>query len=145
MNRIRSRFGNQLVSTRRAGGLLRSQKDFRGGGVIADQTPTRKNKGKVWTPFLGRETPFYQGIFVLPFLTQLPAYYITMVRLSRGTYEAEIHKMSAPPYSKNDFEPVQKFIQFSEAAIRSHPADWLWSHNRWKYARTENEELLNFR
>lgn len=145
MAEIRSKFGNRPIPASAAGRVYRYQKDHRGGGVIADQSPTRKNKNKVWATFLGRETPFYQGIFVLPYLTQLPVYYVSVVRLSRGKYEVELHKLTDPPYQRGDHEVLEKYIRFSEVAIRNHPADWLWTHNRWKYRRSENEELINFK
>lgn len=144
MIEIRSKFGNQPIPAKEAGRVYRYQKDFRGGGVIADQSPTQKNKGKIWSKFLGRETPFYQGIFVLPYLTQLPVYYVSVVRISRGMYQVELHKLTDPPYQKGDYQVLDKYIRFSEEAIRKFPSDWLWSHNRWKYRRSENEELINF-
>lgn len=144
MAEIRSRFGNRPIPAAQAGRVYRYQKEFRGGGIIADQSPTRKNKGKVWVNFLGRETPFYQGIFVLPYLTQLPVYYVSVVRLARGKYEVELHKMADPPYQKGDHQILDKYIRFSESAVRAKPSDWLWSHNRWKYRRSKNEELINF-
>lgn len=144
MREIRSKFGNQPIPAKEAGRVYRYQKDFRGGGVIADQSPTRKNKGKIWANFLGKETPFYQGIFVLPYLTQLPVYYVSVIRISRGKYQVELHKLTDPPYEKGDHQVLDQYIRFSEEAIRNHPSDWLWSHNRWKYRRSENEELINF-
>ncbi len=144
MMEIRSKFGNRPIPAKEAGRIYRYQKDFRGGGVIGDQTPTRKNKSKVWVNFLGKETPFYQGIFVLPYLTQLPVYYVSVVRISRGVYQVELHKLTDPPYQKGDYQILDKYIRFSEEAVRNHPSDWLWSHNRWKYQRSENEELINF-
>lgn len=144
MVEIRSKFGNRPIPAKEAGRVYRYQKDFRGGGVIADQSPTRKNKSKAWANFMGRETPFYQGIFVLPYLTQLPVYYVSVVRLSRGEYQVELRKMTDPPYQKDDHQVLEKYIQFSEIAVRAYPSDWLWSHNRWKYRRSENEELINF-
>ena len=144
MLEIRSKFGNRPIPAREAGRVYKYQTDFRGGGVIADQSPTRKNKGKVWANFLGRETPFYQGIFVLPYLTQLPVYFVSVVRLDRGAYEVELQKMAHPPYQKGDHQVLDQYIRWSEAAVRDHPSDWLWSHNRWKYRRSENEELINF-
>lgn len=141
---IRSRFGNRPIPAPRAGKMLRKAEGFRGGGIVADQSPTRQNKGKVWTNFLGQETAFYQGIFVLPYLTQRPAYYISVSRVSRGKYKARFMSISEPPYQKNDFTILHKYVQFSEAAILENPENWLWSHNRWKYPRATNEELLNF-
>ena len=142
MKQLRSRFGTRLVSNKEAARALRAQEGFRGAGLIADQTPTRRNKGKVWAPFLGQDTAFYKGIFALPYLTQQTAYYIHMTRKDRGVYEAEIVKLADPPHSKNDYSLLDKYIRNSASAIQTHPANWLWSHNRWKYARGEGEELV---
>lgn len=144
MAEIRSKFGNRPLTAKAAGKAYRYQTEFRGGGIIADQSPTKKNKGKAWAMYLGKETPFYQGIFVLPYLTQIPAYYVTMRRVSRGYYEADLHRIANPPFNKGDHGVLKSYVEFSESAIRKHPSDWLWSHNRWKYPRTEKEELINF-
>lgn len=144
MKLIRARFGNRLIPAQTAGKVLRNNMEHRGGGILADQTPTRRNKGKTWARFLGRDTPFYKGIFALPFLTQHPCYYIDMIRISRGKYEAKISKLAQPPFEKNDYSILESYIKHSESTIQANPSDWLWSHNRWKYARVENEELINF-
>ncbi len=144
MMEIRGKFGNRPITSSEAGRIYRYQDAHRGGGIIADQSPTRKNKGKVWAKFLNKETPYYQGIFVLPYLTQLPAYYVSMSRVSRGMYQAELHQIACPPYEKGDYSVLKKYVEFSESEILANPQDWLWSHNRWKYPRSKSEELINF-
>ena len=34
---------------------------------------------------------------------------------------------------------IKKYADMVEASIRKHPETWLWSHNRWKRAKPEDE------
>ncbi len=145
MYSYRSRFGNKPIHIDRVGGAIRHLTDFRGIGVVADQSPSKGNKGKVWTSFLDLPTPFYRGIFALPYLTQWPAYYASMQRVKRGQYLVKVEPMGSPSYAKNDYEVLRNYIRLSEAEIRKMPAHWLWTHNRWKYEQRDSEELLIFR
>lgn len=141
MIRLRSRFGNRLLERDRSvRQLLKSRKETRAIGIVADQLP-RQKYDKIWTTFLGRETPFYKGITELPYLLQAPAYFARIEQVARGYYEVEFVKIGSPPYKKGKMEVLRNYIIESEKMIASAPEGWLWTHRRWKYTREENEEM----
>ena len=144
MLRYRSRFGNRPVHLDQVGRVIRQLDEFRGLAIVADQAPSKGNKGRVWASFMGIPTAFYRGVFALPYLTQWPAYYASVQRTERGSYRVVTSQLGAPPYEKQDLSILQRYIACSENEIMSAPANWLWTHNRWKYTRRDNEELLIF-
>ena len=145
MYQYRSRFGNRPIHLDEVASTIRRLREFRALGIVADQSPSKGNKGKVWASFMGLPSAFYKGVFTLPYLTQWPAYYASMTRLKRGYYEVTIHPLGAPPYEKRDLGVLEAYIHFAEQEIKADPSSWLWTHNRWKYAKRDNEELLIFR
>ena len=141
---IRSRTGSVPVATQETRKILKDKGIYKAVAMVADQSPHRSNPSKIWAKFFQQETPFYQGIFVLPYLTQLPAYYAALKRVSRGYYEVELKLLGKPGYKKNDFSVLKNYLAVCEEQIKNNPADWLWSHNRWKYRRPKDEPLLDF-
>ncbi|MEM9326349.1 MAG: lysophospholipid acyltransferase family protein [Bacteroidota bacterium] len=140
----RSRYGNRLFPVDQVGSVIRNLEGFRALGIIADQAPKKSNRGKVWTDFLGVPTPFFRGVFALSYLTQWPAYYTSLERRNRGHYTLRVEKIGAPPYEKTDRQVLQGYIKHLQAQLATNPAHWLWTHNRWKYDRQDNEELVIF-
>ncbi len=142
MSAIRGSSGNTLVSTQQIRELAHRKGEYDVLAILADQTPTRRNPAKVWAKFMGKPTPFYQGTFVVPYLLQIPSYYVSMRRNSRGYYTAKFQKLGAPPYGKGDHGLLLKYIDCMEEDIIASPSDWLWSHNRWKYERKDTEVMV---
>ncbi len=103
--------------------------------LVADQVPDKPEFAH-WIPFLNQETPFYPGSEKLARSQQMPLVYVEMVRLRRGYYEATFHLIAEPPY---DHLPpgtlLERYRDQLEASIRRSPANWLWSHKRWKHSR----------
>ena len=141
---VRSRFGAIPVKKDEIFAVARKLNGLAGIGLLADQSPSERNKGKIWAHFMGEETAFYKGVMVLPYLTQFPCYFAKVYRKERGYYEVKFHEMSSPPYNKSELQIFREYIELSEKVIRAHPEDWLWTHNRWKYQRKENEEIIIF-
>lgn len=140
---MRSRFGGRPISKDIAAReILRLKNQHRIIGLVADQSPPRENVH--WAHFFGLETDFYPGLVQLPYLMQVPAVFGRIVRVNRGYYEVELIKIGEPPYTKGDFSILQNYIRESERLIEDFPQDYLWTHNRWKHVREENEEIINF-
>ncbi len=142
MSTIRGRFkGIALPKQSAARYIIRNKDKKYNIGILADQSPPQ-NQSKHWVRFLGRETAFINGLSNLPYLTQLPCFFARFKRIARGRYEIEMVKIGDPPYEKGDLTVLKNYVRESEALIRSEPAQYLWSHKRWKYEREENEELI---
>lgn len=134
----RSRFGaypiRRQVVAREA---MRRKNVFRCIGILADQFPGHLHDKRYWAPFLHQDTAFFQGVNQLAIQMQYPVVYLTVRKVKRGYYEAEVIPLAHPPYAKDSLEVISRYIQETEKAVRARPAEWLWSHKRWKKTRAE--------
>ena len=103
--------------------------------LISDQSPAW-SEADYFTPFLGREVPVHSGAGKLAVRSGYPVIYFAMRRIKQGYYEVEII-----PYGVADDAGrlTQWHTQLLENQIRRSPADWLWSHRRWKHAGRKKE------
>jgi KDO2-lipid IV(A) lauroyltransferase len=134
----RTRFGaypiRRQVVAREA---LKRKGLFRGIAIVADQFPGHLHDKRYWAPFLHQDTAFFQGINQLALLTQYPVLYAHIRKRQRGYYEMEFVPLAEPPYAKDSTVVIGRYIEETEKAIRARPAEWLWSHKRWKKSRAE--------
>ncbi|MCY7351149.1 MAG: lysophospholipid acyltransferase family protein [Cytophagaceae bacterium] len=138
MNKIRSHYGSEPVSMQ---GLLRNivrrRSQPRLIGLVADQAAELPVTA-YWTTFLNQETDFFVGAEKIARSYQYPVAYAAIKRLRRGHYQMTYSLLAEPPYE--DLPPMaitEKYVRTLEADIRENPADWLWSHNRWKHKRDD--------
>jgi len=140
---IRAKFGGVPIPKKNAiRNILKNKDKVRAIGFAADQRPFEKG-AKVWLNFLNLETAFFPGTVALPYISQFPCYYMKIVRVKRGYYDIEAVKLGEPQFEKNDPSILKNYAKEIEKQIHEHPADWLWSHKRWKYKRASDEELLS--
>ncbi len=131
--KTRSIFGLTPYHYKKTYELLKSNKNKTTMTVIVgDQTPT-KDKIKYWTAFLNQETPFHLGIEKMSKIFNLAVVYFDIYRVKRGYYQIECKLISDSPEKTKDFEIIENYIRKIENTIVQHPADWLWSHRRWKH------------
>jgi KDO2-lipid IV(A) lauroyltransferase len=137
MRILRSRFGSRLVPARELlADILKRHGVVRAVAMVADQEPTT-SEHKYWTRFLNRDTAFYMGPEEISRVTRFPAFFIAMRRTARGYYEIEFQPLlpaaspqrTAPPPSG---ALTERYARLVEEQIRAAPADWPWSHKRWK-------------
>ena len=67
-------------------------------------------------------------------MTGYAAFFTSMRRVRRGYYEMTFHPLAA---AQEPLEPeafTARYAQQLEADIRREPANWLWTHRRWKLA-----------
>ncbi|GAA4845872.1 lysophospholipid acyltransferase family protein [Algivirga pacifica] len=134
MTYIRERFGGKVIEKDVAAKEIENRVGKGIGiGLVGDQSPQHAKQAQ-WVDFLGLDTPFYFGPTYLAKKYNFPAYYAYMHRLKRGYYQIDVIPVGKPPYKKED-DIVSQFAKEIEKTIREHPADWLWSHRRWKLKR----------
>ena len=129
---IRSRRGGECVEK---DVLLRRMIQLRQGelkpmyGMLSDQKPSPRN-AHVWTTFLGQETAFLNGGEVLSKKFGYPCFYGYIRSPKRGYYT-----MTFIPLKSEHI--TEEYARLLEQNILEQPELWLWSHNRWKYARQQ--------
>lgn len=129
---LRSRFGNRMVPAKDLlFDIMKRRKVARGIAIVADQEP-RTSEHKYWTCFLNRETAFFQGVEEIARTTRYPAFFVGMRRVKRGYYESNVMPLAGADETLAPGEFTERYARLVEAQIRESPADWPWSHKRWR-------------
>lgn len=141
MNRIRTRFGNRVVSrysaareimnTLQAGGVL---------AIIADQSATKDKD--VYVDFFGRPTATYESLAILALKFNVPIIFGVSVRQADGSYKVKLEEIKHDDlsYDKTGISMLtQRHVSALERRIREHPEHWMWTHRRWKHT----EDYIN--
>ena len=132
MKKVRSRFGSRLIPAKELlADIIKRGKVVRAVAMVADQEPTT-SEHKHWTRFLNRDTAFYMGPEEIARVTRFPVFFIGMKRTGRGLYELSFVPLSSPGESLKSGELTERYVRLVEQQIRDAPADWPWSHKRWK-------------
>jgi KDO2-lipid IV(A) lauroyltransferase len=133
---IRTRFGSHLVPAKELlPDIIRRRAILRAIAMLADQEPTSAER-RTWVKFLGRDTAFYLGPEEMARTMKYPALFVGMRRLARGRYEIAFQPLATPDEQLRPGEFTERYARLVEAQILAAPADWTWSHRRWKLKKT---------
>ena len=130
---LRSRFGARMVAAKK---LLRAVARHRDQvhviALMADQIPMSSGSARHWLTFLGQPTAFYPGPAEIAHATGYATFFADMHRVSRGQYTIHFQQMTAAGERLEPEDFTARYARLLEASIRSDPANWMWSHRRWK-------------
>lgn len=131
---IRSRFHSRSLpksSTLRE--LLRIRRDGKQSitGFMSDQHPSHGDPGHV-TTLLNHPTAMITGTETLARKLDYAAVYWDMERTGRGHYRITTRLLAEHPGELAPGELTERYTRALEATVARDPANWLWSHNRWK-------------
>lgn len=102
---------------------------------VADQSPSNMREA-IWLDFFGNDTACLHGPEKYYDQTGYPVVYLHVYRIKRGFYELKVGRVIP---EKNE-SLTRTFMSLLEQDIRMQPANWLWTHKRWKRRREEAEE-----
>ena len=134
VNWTRARTGMVLISMDSTFAVIRQREREQQPSVyilLSDQSPSSR-KSAHWVDFLGINTASLPGPDVLARKFRMPVLYYHVRRLRRGFYEVEFSELSTDPATAGEMEITQAYARRLETFIREQPANWLWSHKRWK-------------
>jgi Kdo2-lipid IVA lauroyltransferase/acyltransferase len=132
---LRTRFGARLLLAKKLlRESMRRRHEVRALALIADQVPS-SSEGRHWLRFLGRDTAFYPGPGEIARITGCAAFLAAMRRTARGRYQIEFQPISAANERLEAQLFTERYARLLEALIRQSPADWTWTHRRWKLTR----------
>jgi KDO2-lipid IV(A) lauroyltransferase len=132
MLKIRSRFGARLVPAKELlADFLKRRGIVRALAMNADQAPVSTDK-RYWTQFLGQDTAFYVGADQIARATRLPVLYVSMRRVRRGYYEADLQPLWDGREATELNTVTERYARACEIDVLKSPADWLWSYRRWR-------------
>ena len=97
-------------------------------GLVADQRPGGRECHTV--EFCRRQTAFHAGPERLAKALKWPVNYLSCQRLGPGRYHCRIEKVADPPHEPGAV--VERYVAKLQADVDRAPADWLWSHERWR-------------
>ena len=107
-------------------------------GFIADQSP-KKHEVKHFLNFLNHRVPVLTGTEKITKHYGYEAMFVGVRRVGRGYYECEFSTLHDDPKSLPDFELTELYYQRLEQEIRQQQELYLWSHNRFKHAKSVSD------
>jgi KDO2-lipid IV(A) lauroyltransferase len=134
LRKARTRFGAAAVPM---GNIGRALFEYREKGIptltgmVGDQRPIRKQV-RYWTDFLNQKTAVFTGSEKLAQKFNAVVIFMKVRRIRRGQYSATFQLVTDRPSETSQFEITEQHTRFLEELIHEEPANWLWSHNRWK-------------
>ena len=132
MKKLRSRFGAEPVEKRTAFRSMVKHRDKVCITAMVSDQKTRNLQHQYLTDFLNQPTAFYSGPERIARKLSQPVLFVNMKRRQRGYYDIIFHVVETPPFGTHDQGITEKYVRLVEQAIRERPAEWLWSHRRWK-------------
>lgn len=103
---------------------------------LPDQSPSRKNSFH-WVNFLNQETAFYTKVEDMAKELNLPMIFCDLQRLGRGKFNIHLTLLTENAAKEPPLAITNQYISLLEGCIQRNPANWLWSHKRWKRKREE--------
>lgn len=137
MKRMRCRFGHICVDKKSTARFInKAAMDNKSCmiGLIADQSP-RKRDAKYYVRFLSQDVPAQTGTERITKHYGYEAMFLGMKRVGRGYYVCQFYTLHDNPASLPDFELTKLYYRRLESEIEENPSMYLWTHNRFKYAR----------
>jgi KDO2-lipid IV(A) lauroyltransferase len=132
MRKLRGRFGARLIPAQELlGDIIRQRNAPRVIAMVADQEPVTSER-KQWVRFLNRDTAFFLGPEEITRATKYASFFLRLRRVSRGHYEVSFVPLAAAGETLAGGEFTGRYARLVEEQIREAPADWPWSHKRWK-------------
>lgn len=101
--------------------------------LAADQNPGNLNS-VYWLSFFNKPTAFVAGPEKGARLKDTAVVFVNFYKTKRGHYHFTSTLATTEPNALPEGELTQMFVRHVERCIRQNPANYLWSHRRWKHA-----------
>lgn len=100
--------------------------------LVADQNPGNPAKAW-WVNFFGKAAPFVMGPENAARQRDTAVLFANFYKVKRGLYSFSVEKFTDNPADLAPGELTQRYIKYIEDKTRERPANYLWSHRRWKH------------
>lgn len=143
IKKIRSRAGTFLIDATTAHKTVDTFSDRTYiKGLIADQVPANLKRSR-WYHFLGAPCPFMTGPEWTAATEKSAVVFMALRKVRRGYYSVTLTEISKDASKEIPGYITDRFVALLEAEIRYQPANWLWTHRRWKRALPEDTEVFS--
>ncbi len=139
---LRTRTGAGLIPMRDTlRDMVQRRGEVRVVSLLSDQAAGPEDR-PYWTTFLNQDSGFYTSADRLAGRFKCPVVYVSIRRRRRGYYNIVLTELydGDTPLPADSFPITDAFVRQLEQDIHAYPADYLWSHRRWKHKRMKNEE-----
>lgn len=130
--KLRSKGGTVLVSTdefkSKAHTVFKNQYAI---GLIADQNPARPHAA-YWLNFFNRPVSFPTGPETGARKNNPAIVFVKFIRVKRGHYKYVVEVITQDGASFKEGKLTRIYRDFLEDTIRKDPANYLWTHRRWR-------------
>jgi KDO2-lipid IV(A) lauroyltransferase len=132
--RLRGRYGSDMLPQGQIGlRLVRMRGTTHTLILMADQSPSDLERA-VWRPFLNRLTAWHGGLSRAATLGDYRVLFVEIRRVARHRYEAYPTLLTDNPRTLTPADLTQMYVERLERSLHQDPANWLWTHNRWKHS-----------
>ena len=100
--------------------------------LVADQNPGNPAKAW-WVNFFGKPAPFVMGPENAARQRDTAVVFGNFYKVRRGLYSFSVEKFTDRPGDYAPGELTLHYIKYIEDKTRERPANYLWSHRRWKH------------
>lgn len=108
-------------------------------GMISDQRPPRYYD-QYWTKFLNQDTLTLTGSERVARKTKFSVVYLDIVKNKRGYYVGTVSLITPDASKEPEFAITEMYMRKLEQTILRQPSNYLWTHNRWKFAKKKKSE-----
>ncbi|MDX1935996.1 MAG: lipid A biosynthesis acyltransferase [Flavihumibacter sp.] len=132
IKKLRGRFGSILIpATDFKTHYLKYNKDPHMLISGFDQSPGTGDKA-YWMQFFNHPTGFVKGGEKGARINRAAVVFLHFYPKRRGYYKLETHFVTADARSLEDGALTLQYARYIETCVRHQPANYLWSHRRWK-------------
>ena len=80
-----------------------------------------------------RPAPFFRGPELLAQRANAAVVFAGIKKVKRGYYQITLHGYTDDAAELPAGKMMQDYVQFMEQQLKEQPANWMWTHNRWKH------------
>jgi Kdo2-lipid IVA lauroyltransferase/acyltransferase len=132
--KVRSRYGTILVPATDFKTKFRGYEQQRYSiALVADQNPGSPAHA-YWANFFSKPAPFVRGPEKSARSRDLAVFFGHFFPVRRGVYSIDLKMITLNAAGTTEGELTLSYIRYVEECIRKQPANYLWSHRRWKHA-----------
>lgn len=140
--RLRGRYGTNLLAMYQTVDTIKENESAQGESRTpsmyqfgADQSPMQ-HKIEYWSRFMNQDAAIFLAPERLAKEFNLAVVYLDLQKVGRGKYTIEYSLITDDPSNTETYFITEGYVKKLEEAIDKNPANWLWSHKRWKNKKT---------
>lgn len=99
--------------------------------ISTDQRP-QPESNKVSVKFLNQNTFFYNGVDGIAKKTNSVVFFTELTKSCRKKYKLKLLLITDKPRECDNTYIIERYAKYMEELLQEKPANWLWSHQRWK-------------